>query len=452
VQREWVVAAMLGVALAMLFQLGVPFRGAFGARVTGDEPFYLLTTISLIEDGDLDLVNQYAAEAYREFLGDSVPLWTQSVPTPDGRLLSPHNLGLSLLVLPAYLWDGVDGAKRFLALLGALTIACAYLLGRRMTGLAGASLIAAVLVGVAAPTFVYATQVYPEMPAALCVVLLVLLTQRPGGGLVTGVAAAALLGALVWLGVKYAPLVACIGGLSCARLGAHGRAALVAAALAIGVHYAVFHVQTYGDLTPYAVNLVYAGSSTPELLTRHLEVGDRLYRLLGLWVDREFGLVRWAPIIALALPGAWLLTRRSFGISGAILAPVAVQLLVATFLSITMRGWWFPGRMLIVVLPLLVPLVAVALAPLARRGWSLSVPIGLALGTLSATLGLWLSASRGDVTTAVNPFDAGGWWLDGTRSLFPLYTAYTPETLALSLLWLAVALGLHTISVSYYHK
>jgi hypothetical protein len=80
------------------------------------------------------------------------------------------------------------------------------------------------------------------------------------------------------------------------------------------------------------------------------------------------------------------------------------------------------------------------------------VPIGLALGTLSATLGLWLSASRGDVTTAVNPFDAGGWWLDGTRSLFPLYTAYTPETLALSLLWLAVALGLHTISVSYYHK
>ena len=62
--------------------------------------------------------------------------------------------------------------------------------------------------------------------------------------------------------------------------------------------------------------------------------------------------------------------------------------------------------------------------------------LGLSLGTLSATLGLWLSATRGQVTVAVNPFEAGGWWLEGTRPLFPLYTAYTVETLALSALCL----------------
>ena len=43
-----------------------------------------------------------------------------------------------------------------------------------------ASLGAALLVGVSAPTLVYATQVSPEAPAALCVVILVLLTLRPG--------------------------------------------------------------------------------------------------------------------------------------------------------------------------------------------------------------------------------------------------------------------------------
>ena len=61
---------------------------------------------------------------------------------------------------------------------------------------------------------------------------------------------------------------------------------------------------------------------------------------------------------------------------------------------------------------------------------------------LSATAGLWRGAARGEVTVAVNPFDAGGWWLDGTRPLFPLYTRYTAETLALSALWLAAGAAL----------
>jgi hypothetical protein len=441
-QQEWVVAALLALALTLLFQLGVPFRGAFGARVTGDEPFYLLTTTSLIRDGDLDLHNQYAAEAYREFLDESVPLWSQSVPAPDGRLLSPHNVGLSLLVLPAYLWNGVAGVKAFLGLLGALTVACAYVLARRTTGRPRASLAAALLVGVSAPTLVYATQVYPEMPAALCVVILVLLSLRPGGAVARGVWAALLLSALMWLGVKYGPLAACLGLLALTRLTAAGRIALVAIAVPLSIHYAAFHWQTYGDFTPYAVNLVYAGSDTPELLARHAELGNRIYRLLGLWVDREFGLVRWSPILALALPGAWLASRLPQGYGRAILSPVAVQLLVATFLSVTMRGWWFPGRMLVVVLPLLVPPVALGAARLARGTWSEALLLGLSLGTLSATLGLWLGATRGQVTVAVNPFEAGGWWLDGTRALFPLYTAYTGETLALSALCLVAGASL----------
>ena len=302
-RHEWVVASLLALTLALLFQLGVPFRGAFGARVTGDEPFYLLTTVSLLRSGDLDLSDEYAREAYREFLEESVPLWSQSVPTPDSRVLSPHNVGLSLLVLPAYAWGGVDAAKAFLGVMGAWSVACAYVLARRTTGRPRASLVAALLVGISAPMFVYATQVYPEIPAALCVVILVLMSLPSTGGVRRGLATALLLAGLMWLGVKYAPLAACLGFAAFARLSTAGRIALVATAVPIGVHYLVFHWLTYGDLTPYAVNLAYAGSGTPELLARHVELVERLYRLLGLWVDREFGLVRWAPILALALPG-----------------------------------------------------------------------------------------------------------------------------------------------------
>jgi hypothetical protein len=43
-----------------------------------------------------------------------------------------------------------------------------------------------------------------------------------------------------------------------------------------------------GDLTPYSVNLVYNGSSSVELIERHLGFSDRFYRLYGLFIDQRF--------------------------------------------------------------------------------------------------------------------------------------------------------------------
>src|ERR1700750_1431356 len=36
---------------------------------------------------------------------------------------------------------------------------------------------------------------------------------------------------------------------------------------------------------------------------------DRLPRLASLWLDRDFGLLRWAPVLALVFFAAWLLYR-----------------------------------------------------------------------------------------------------------------------------------------------
>ena len=138
--------------------------------------------------------------------------------------------------------------------------------------------------------------------------------------------------------------------------------------------------------------------------------------------------MRWAPILALALPGAWLASRLPHGDGRAILAPVAVQVLVATFFSITMRGRWFPGRMLVVVLPLLVPLIALAAARAGPRALDYGPAARRSPGHPERHPGALAGATRGQVTVAVNPFEAGGWWLEGTRPLFPLYTAYTVET------------------------
>ena len=88
-------AAALFLLLCAAFAFSADIRATRGANVTGDEPFYLLTTQSLLSDGNLDLRNQYASRSYESFFDHPDGLWKQSESKlDDGKLLSPHNPGL----------------------------------------------------------------------------------------------------------------------------------------------------------------------------------------------------------------------------------------------------------------------------------------------------------------------------------------------------------------------
>ena len=66
--RQWLAVTVLIIAASLFFQLGVSLRATHSARVNVDEPFYLLTTVSLLEDGDLDLINDYELPPLRSVL------------------------------------------------------------------------------------------------------------------------------------------------------------------------------------------------------------------------------------------------------------------------------------------------------------------------------------------------------------------------------------------------
>ena len=51
-------AAALFLLLSVAYAFSVDIRATRGASITVDEPFYLLTTQSLLADGDFDLRNQ----------------------------------------------------------------------------------------------------------------------------------------------------------------------------------------------------------------------------------------------------------------------------------------------------------------------------------------------------------------------------------------------------------
>ena len=306
-------AAALFLLLCFAYSFSIDIRATRGASITGDEPFYLLTTQSLLADGDFDLRNQYEVRSYESFFDHPGGLWRQSVPKPeDGRLLSPHNPGLSFLVIPGFGLGGLAGAQIQLMAMGAATMALAYALADRLTGRRLLSWAVTLGVGLTATAFVYSTEIYPEFPAALALVLaLLVVTQDKRLGLADGLLLAALLSIMCWLGVKYAVLAALVAAYFLLKARWDGRLALLATGAASAGFFAWFHLHLFGGLTPYGVNAVYAGWDSAEILGGHIEWGERYYRLWGLFIDRRFGIGRWAPLLLVAVPGMVLLAMAS---------------------------------------------------------------------------------------------------------------------------------------------
>jgi hypothetical protein len=431
-------AIVLALVLGLVFVGSIGLRASRGASITGDEPFYLLTTQSLLDDGDLDLRQQYERRSYEEFFDHPDGLWQQSVPRADGVLLSPHNPGLSVLVIPGFVLGGLVGVQIQLLLMAAATFALAFALARAVTGAAAWSWWTTLGVGVCATPFVYATEVYPEAPAALALVgalaAIVLGPRRIGVG--RAVAIVALLSAIPWLGVKYLPLSVVVGAWLIWRATPRARAVAVGLAAVSGAAFAGWHLDVFGGLTPYGVNTVYAGGSTSEIMAEHVSFVDRVYRLWGLFVDRRFGIGRWGPLLLLAVPGCVLAWRRG-GAARVVAGLIAVQLGIATFVVITMMGWWFPGRTMMTVLPLaVIPVVEVARAGgrIARRAI-----VGLGAWSALTTALLSVAGHRGEVVVAVDPFTMSAAPFRIVGGLFPDYRAWTAGTWMLTVAWLAVA-------------
>ena len=430
-------AIALFAVLAVVYSTSIDIRASRGASITGDEPFYLITTQSLLQDGNLDLREQYATRSYESFFDHRDGLWTQSVPLEDGRVLSPHNVGLSVLLLPGFALDGLVGAQVQLVLLAALVWALAYLLALRLTEARPWLVwLATAAVALSATAFIYSSEVYPEAPAALALVgALLVATGRERLSAPRVVLLVLLLSALPWLGAKYAPLAALVALYVLWRAEPRGRLMLLGGGAVSALAYGAFHLATYESLTPYNVNLVYAGGSTATIGGEHVEFGDRVYRLWGLLIDRRFGVARWAPLLLAVVPGLLLLARGDAR-QRLVLGLVAVQVLIATFVVITMMGWWFPGRTLVTVFPLL-PIPLVLVASMGGRAWRAAL---VALGgySLAVTAALAEAGRSREVVIAVDPFELQAVFFRGVAGLFPQYTSWTTETWLLTVAWLGL--------------
>jgi hypothetical protein len=392
VDRGWVVFA---VSVAMV--------GSFAAwtrlPLSGDEPHYLLMTSSLLQDGDVELANDYDLQRHQQFYPGSLEPRHVTL-TPAGRQYPIHGLGTSVLVAPGFALAGVTGARMTIVLLSALGVAFLWHTVRSMTGSLSAAWVAASALVLQVPFAAHARSIYPDAPAAVVTCCSLWLLRRIEAREAVSLAGYGVLGLMLstlpWLHIRLSAVAAAFA-IAILLLAARRRvdlnqlawflaAPLVSAALWMASAYVMFETANPGAL------LHHAGSFSS------LPLG-----LLGSLADQEFGLLPFAPGLVFGAVGLW---NRSLPATSL----AAVAAVVGTLAAVSSHDWWggtsAPARFLIPVLP--------ALAWGVGYWWSRAIPVMrcvcLMTVVISGTL-LLIGAHAGDGRYLVNV-------PDGRQSLF----------------------------------
>lgn len=393
-RRVWLT---LWVALFAIYGATIPLAVAPGQHYAGDEPHHMLGAAALADHGSLDTTPEYRTGAWRAFTPVAVTPLGHPV---GGRRDEPTGPLVALMALPAWALGGADAVALEWAAMAALAFVLAACLARRMVPEPWATG-GVCVVALSPPALAWSTTVGPEVPAALALTAAVLMALRARERPKPGRAAACglLVAPLPWLssallapaGVLLVVLAAWLGRRS------RGLAGLVAveALLASTVMLIAISDRLYGGLTPAAAGALAPGD------TRGAYAGDPIghaTRLVSLWLDRDAGLLRWAPVLALAGVATWSLWRSrrgrvaralseladvelALGVSVAVVAAGLVPAVLAPWLT----GAWFPGRGLVPVLPLLAALTAVGLRRLPR--------VGTLLAAITLVSSVWLVAA-----------------------------------------------------------
>jgi hypothetical protein len=285
----------------------------------------------------------------------------------------------------------------------------------------------------------YSFHVYTEVPSALASLVALELLLAPIPTVATGALAALAASLLPWLHLKMLPAAAALGLLGLVLLKGRARTAFAAMSAVMAAAYGLYFQIIFGNPSPLAV---YGGIPADVSASSG-------QALLGLGLDRSFGLLPHAPLFLLALPGLsalavrWRATWPALLVAAATLAP-----------ALTWRMWWGgqcpPARFLVPLVPVLAVAAAlVAAGPrLGLARWR--VPLGL-LGFGLALLaivdpGALLLLNRANRPTRL--------WaaLSGDVPLgryLPSLTLQDPVEVRVAVLWLlalGVLLGLHVLA------
>jgi len=323
---------------------------------TGDEPHYLLAADSLLHGEGFALDERWSAIASSAYdPGDHLAdLPRQSAPSLRAPGRFPlHDLGLSLLLALPFAIGGRGLAVACVGVAMAAAVALAHRAGGRLVeprpALAGA-----LVAGLCVPALTYSGQLFPDsvMPLAVAGGVAALVGAAPLWAAALAIAALPLLHLRGW------PLAIALLLLLAKDRTWRVRALLAAPLVAGVIGISLLDLAVYGLAMPHAGFLLFFAARGDTSLGVYATPTP--FGLLGLFVDRAFGLLPAAPIALVAFAGAGIALRR-----GTLPLIVVPYLVVASVVDWT-GGLSPQARYLAPLVPFLVLFLSLGLA---ARPW-----------------------------------------------------------------------------------
>jgi hypothetical protein len=300
---------------------------------SGDEPYYLLTSHSLLKDKDINVANNYAQEDYFSFYSkEKNPRFRLGMYAREGQkgpsYIYPINLpGVSVLALPYYwLSQHFRGdlltfiLKGSLIIWGVLLGLQLYLLAKEQWGDEKIALQLWLLYSFSAPVLFYAIHLYSEIPIALFSIYTYRkIRSKKSLALFHYFFLGFLLSLFFWFGLKYNLLFGTLLLVSLYFLLKEHRAGikilcfLLFPLLSLALFYSFIH-SIYGTFSPFSV---YEGVLTPERLQAFKDaalsapLSMRFDTLLNYFLDQRDGLLLYSPFYVFAFLGFVEIFRRS---------------------------------------------------------------------------------------------------------------------------------------------
>jgi hypothetical protein len=332
--------------------------------LTGDEPFYVMTAISIAHDRDLDELNNYQQEDFASFYpSDPLPddwrgwasfprvLPPHQADSARAGLYSKHGLGVAALITVPYMLGGRVATILFLNIVAALVAVNMVLLARRFGHGWLVALALTIPLAFSNPLMSYAYLIFPEIFAALAIIYAFRRSREAENTTAQWFGIGLALATLPWLHARFVPAVI---GLTCLLIPVWWRersrerrlAAIVPPLIAAQVLLA-YYLIIYGKPYPSAED--HAGFNWPH---------EMVNAAFGLFLDEQWGLLIHAPLYLLAFAGMITLWQRHRPEAKALLAVLLPYLAMIAFYRVWWGEWGPAARYL-------APIAPLAIAPIA---------------------------------------------------------------------------------------
>jgi hypothetical protein len=360
-------------------------------QLTGDEPWYLLLGYGLLHNHSIDLTPLFQdPHIYTQF-GLTGPDGLHAADyRGNGELILYYLPGYALVSGVGYLLAGRMGVLIVQAALAALTCLLLYRHTSAFFQSRATGIFAWLVFIFALPPLVFVAQVFPSAIASFLAfgAFLLLIRMSAGDQQKNTLLIAALLGAIAavlpWLHSKYALLAAVLVAMTllCLRpwrsfRGANEQrrtiwlasACVTAIPLLSFALIALYDQRAFGTWTPK-----YSVSASDAASLANFDPARGLALYADMFLGNQSGLIVWAPVFALALPGVVLLARRDRRQAGLLLGCVLGLLgafFSAFFTPSVSQAYALPARFCVECAPFFALCAAAVFAPAwtSLRSW-----------------------------------------------------------------------------------